>query len=323
MLEKSLPERNITLDYFKLILSILIITIHMRRWGEQGIEYWLISEGIARMGVPCFFLINGYFLKAVFSDVKHLFKYLVHLVLIYVVWLIINQPEFLPTVTMSSKILRIIFEGYYHLWYIIALMQASIILYLIRNLKPVILLCSTLMLFLAGWYLQNGTYILNSSINTHMIELLTNPRNFLFMGLPFLTLGFLIAKIKKEQILKISSKVLITVIVIGFTLLISESTYLFTIRETIHDPRFDFYFSLIILCPALFILILRKGRRKQSDGYISKFASAIYFSHVIVLTLLSSIGYTQNMRSLGCTIFLCLLFAAGVVALNKRIKIFL
>lgn len=318
-----MPTRNITLDYFKLILSILIITIHMRRWGEQGIEYWLISEGIARMGVPCFFLINGYFLKTVFSDVKQLFKYLIHIVLIYVVWLIICRPEFSPFVPISSKIIEVLFEGYNHLWYIIALIQASIILYLVRNVNPIVLLCSSICLFLAGWYLQNGAYIFNLGIDTHMIGLLTKPRNFLFMGLPFLTLGFLIAKIKKEQILKISSSVLTITVVIGFTLLITEATYLFTIREIINDPRFDFYFSLIILCPALFILILRKGRHKQSDGYISKFASAIYFSHVVVLTLLSSIDYTQNMRSLGCTIFLCLLFAAGVVALNKRIKIFL
>ena len=48
-------ERNIRLDYFRIILSLLVITIHAQfLFSENSLIGWLISNGIARIAVPCF-----------------------------------------------------------------------------------------------------------------------------------------------------------------------------------------------------------------------------------------------------------------------------
>ncbi len=71
-------ERNITLDYFKIFLSVLVITIHFH---SKSADYYsdlatsFICNGIARIAVPCFFIINGFYLYRL-KDRKSIGNYL-------------------------------------------------------------------------------------------------------------------------------------------------------------------------------------------------------------------------------------------------------
>lgn len=79
--------RNITLDYFKMFLCILIITIHIPPlFSEQLNEIygWFIYNGIARTAVPIFFIINGYFLHNKIHRWEIVKKYLSKLTIIYI-----------------------------------------------------------------------------------------------------------------------------------------------------------------------------------------------------------------------------------------------
>lgn len=68
-------ERNILLDYVKIILSILVITIHMQPLFDYGeFRGWIITHGIARVAVPIFFITGGYYIAGKLDDVKSLKK---------------------------------------------------------------------------------------------------------------------------------------------------------------------------------------------------------------------------------------------------------
>lgn len=89
----SKDERNPALDYFKILLSILVITIHIYPlFDKLSFSSWAISGGIARIAVPCFFVFSGYFIASKIDDPKATFKYLKHLLIIYVVWALIYFP---------------------------------------------------------------------------------------------------------------------------------------------------------------------------------------------------------------------------------------
>ena len=81
-------QRNITLDYYKIALSILVISIHIQSlFSVDSLLGWFISNGIARIAVPSFFLISGYYLYDKMGDRMVVKKYLLHLLVIYIVWI--------------------------------------------------------------------------------------------------------------------------------------------------------------------------------------------------------------------------------------------
>src|SRR5690606_9231465 len=90
--------------------------------------------------------------------------------------------------------------GYWHLWYLIGLLGGVLVLYFIKNqrLSDLKILLWAFLLFLTGWGIQkiellypNVEGIIGSIIRSNLPS-----RNFLFMGFPFIALGYLISKEK-------------------------------------------------------------------------------------------------------------------------------
>lgn len=306
-------ERNITLDYFKILLSILVITIHVQPLFYYDTTIgWLISNGIARIAVPCFFIINGYFLGNKISNQKQTLNYIFKLLTLYIVWVFIYLPD---SINKSPQMLLIsIIGGYIHLWYIMALIIGTIILFVInKQIKNKhILLVVCILLFVTGSYLQTRLGV-NSIIDLY------KTRNGIFAGLPFIFVGNYIWHMK-EKINKINSKLIFILLMCSFIIFISETLICFY-----HDAGKDLYFSLILLCPLLFISIMKKSVYKINDGYIGLIASGIYFTHILSMNVVNAVFPTAELKiyTLPLVIFLSTVLSAVVIELNKRIKIFL
>ena len=86
-------QRNITLDYFKIFLCILIVLIHARPlfegWGSLSLLGWLISNGVSRIAVPCFFILSGFFFSPKLNQWDQIKKYIKKLLIVYVTWSVI------------------------------------------------------------------------------------------------------------------------------------------------------------------------------------------------------------------------------------------
>lgn len=293
--------RNIAIDYSKLIFSFLVIAIHCQTVTGSPLIDWGIQNGIARISVPFFFLVNGFYLPPSGKHCAHYFK---RLFSIYVVWSII----YLPFWSADLK-WQVIFSimGYHHLWYLSALIFASLVLFILEKYQTPhrFLFLGSFVLFFTGFVLAQ------TGINIYKY------RNFIFMGFPFICLGHLI-RYHSHRFISLNNKTLFSLCTIFLISLLSESflTYNGILRSS------DMHLSLILLCPTLFILIQRNGTMIRADGYFSHIASLVFFIHILVITMIDH-WFDFHHPPYLLIVFISLLFASGLFELNKRIRIFL
>ncbi|MDU1890500.1 MAG: acyltransferase family protein [Dysgonomonas sp.] len=308
-------ERNITLDSFKIILSVLVISAHIfPLFGKDDISSWLISQGVSRLTVPCFFIINGFFLVSKINSKDAIKKYLSHLIIIYLVWSLIYLSNYATTLTTRVIVENLIF-GYYHLWYLPSLMLGVLILYLIkRKIKNDSLIVSiAIVLFIAGCLLEVVPTI--RIFDTYP----NNFRNGLFFGFPFVTIGYYIRYKELHKNMKV--KLLLPLTILGFGILFAESYYFY-----LKSYFFNLYIYYLLLCPVLFLLIMKFSVYKKNNVFLSYFGSlsaGIYFIHVFIFDRYIVFPTEYTIVKLPLLLLMATLFSIVIIYVNKRIKIFL
>jgi len=299
-------ERIVRLDYFKVVLSLLVITIHTQPlFTEESIAGWLISNGIARIAVPCFFIISGYFIIPKLDDIALLKKYLIHLLVVYIVWSGIYFPVYFQEVEPRSLI-TFALMGYYHLWYLPALIVGIVLLAIMRRFikRDKIILFTGVILFFIGYYLEyRGVYYRYYC-------------NGIFFGYPFVALGYCVNTRNWQERFK---GIYLYVFLIGGAILLLVDSYLGYILN-IYKNMIP---ALYIFCPMLFILILRNARSIPDKGYAGKLAAGIYYVHILVLTLIIPLAETDNIYKYPLIALVSILLSIFIIFVNKRIKIFL
>lgn len=312
-----MKERNITLDYFKILLSILVIIIHLPLldiqnsassiWGE-GFLYSIgvfISFGLTKIAVPSFFIVNGYFLD--FTDRKKVIKYITKMIKIYAVWTLFYLPFMIEKASISMYPI-LLTMGYYHLWYLPALIAATICIFCIRKYinSPVLLLVIVILLFGLGYYIQQTNPYSNLRIFVY--------RNFLFMGIPFVLLGNLIRHFDFSPYRRF---ITLTTIVSLFALFAESSLYIYT-----YGVIPNIYLSLIVICPLLMIFVLQHSKKEtRVNDDIGQLSSAIFFIHPAILFLIDIPAF--NVFKLPFVIIASIFFSFAIIQANKSLKIFL
>lgn len=314
-------ERNVTLDCFKILLSIFVIVIHLEAiFDKSNVILWIFSTGLVQVAVPCFFIINGYYFFLKIDTPKAVGKYLIHLFIIYTTWFVIYLRPFLYRLDKFyileefrfDLLFKLYFsESFFHLWYVIALIYGICILFVLKKFlkKDVIILVAAIILFTAGYYLSFEKGYLSNSILYG-----------LFLGFPFVALGYLIRS--KDIIKKIKGKYI-------YGLLLISSLAIFVGAYLNHEILFvrKIYYSLFIFCPAIFIFILNHSKYVKNSkliAYLGALPSAIYFVHVYIIFL--SFSYFPEvgvfMRFL-IVLFFSVIASFAIIFINKYLKIFL
>lgn len=318
MITKSV-ERNITLDYFKIILSILVINIHApfvsiyppeesSFWHQTGyVCGWMVSHGVTKIAVPLFFIINGFFLDL--TNNSKLVRYLKRLFIMYIVWSLFYLPSYYPYLDTATFI-RVFITGFFHLWYLPGLIGAVILLFVINKIikNKFILIVIAITLFVLGYYIQ----MQDPYTDIERIKY----RNFLFFGFPFVLFGYLL---KGLDFAKYKKTIIISVI-IGVILLLAES-YLYMVQQRTNNLML----SLLVLCPALFILVLqysKTGNTDKSIDIISQLSTAVYYVHPMVIRW-TALLFAIDIVSFPYIVIASFIVAYLVIQVNKTFKIFL
>lgn len=332
-----MQERNIALDYFKFFLAILVITIHLDPYPVSA--EWILGDGIARIAVPCFFIINGYFLALLVENKKRFFSYLKKLVVLYIVWMLIYSGFYYDDLSIYSRrgiigSVLLIFTGFWHLWYIGALIGASVLLYIVRGYNKYLLLIISLILFVFGGFIYLLPLIDLSVFDGYSLFIIKYLyvfrvyliRNFLFMGFPFVFVGCFLYYNK----LRISKQLNILLVVIFLLLLLFESYTLtgfkwgpfneFSIGQFV-PLLMDYKLSLFFICPLLMVYFINNPVLRNDDGFISKLASAVYFLHPLVIRTMGE--KFETYKYLFLILFISMIFGMALIQLNKKVKIFL
>lgn len=299
-------ERNIKLDYLRVVLSLLVITPHIQPlFDEDSLLGWLISNGIARIAVPCFFIISGYFAYLKLDDKKAMKKYLIHLLIVYFVWSLIYLPTYFHTIETRSLV-TFAFMGYYHLWFLPALIIGILMLVVLRKIlkNDLLILIIGIFLYACGYVMENAELPYRSFYNG------------VFFGYPFIALGYYIRK--KGNIESMKAGYLLLFLSISFITLLLESYVGY--KNIIYH---NIFLSLYILCPMLIIGVLKSSKSEPRTNDISKFAAGIYYVHILVIAVVIPLSETDNIYKYPLIAAVSILLSIFIVFINKRIKILL
>lgn len=214
-----MTQRNFSIDVLKFICALLVVLLHTK-WMYQN---ELLP--ITRCAVPCFFMISGYLLYTrggigivkLKRNIIHIAVITLWVTLLFLLWKellsIKNNVIYIPT--KIDIINWIIFNDCpfaFHLWYLYAYIYVLIIILIIDFYNKWKILFSFIPLLLMIDLIY-GTY---SCLFWDRIFPYIYVRNFMFVGLPYFSLG---ALIKHKGFNWISNKYLLVAGICLFSIL--------------------------------------------------------------------------------------------------------
>jgi hypothetical protein len=311
-------HRNISLDYLKLILAFMVVGIHTGFFSETNIMIaYLTKNGLFRIAVPTFLLINGFYFYFYFVQNKS-YEWIKRIFYLYITWTVIYSYLWFKISQISLiYILKIIIIGYFHLWYLPGMIGAAFLLIFIERFNNKSLLFSLIIFtFLSGIIIQySGNYHLFNNINVDkVLNVSWISRSFLFFSFPFFSIGFLI---NKYEIYKnISLRYIVFILLIGIVLLVFESNFNYSHLNMI---GFNNLVSLIIICPVVLILFLKVGVSGRNKN-ITLYSSGVYFVHIVFFTFFHDLTLLRGTSLTAVTLVSSLLASTILIKINKKYK---
>ena len=201
------------IDFLKFIASYMVLGIHFMIFSDvnKELDYWA-TQILFRLAVPFFFVASGYFMANKLQDKKKLAVYLKRIGITYLVYSLVYLPLILENyqkqnytweMCVGDFLYAFFISGtYFHLWYFVAIIVASVILYVLINnakLDDKKLLIVTGVLYIIGTL---GNAYRNIWTNVPVIDklfsayesVLETTRNGIFMGPLLIALGYLLRK---------------------------------------------------------------------------------------------------------------------------------
>ena len=306
--------RNINLDILKVILALMVVGIHTGFLADfTKVGNYITTQGIFRIAVPIFLLINGYYFYniTVNKNYIHWFKRVLYL---YLFWMLFYTYDWFPVHDYSLlKLITFLLIGYFHLWYFPSMIGAALITIFVKEFPLKMVILFIILTFTIGIFMQYaGNYHIfkNTSLDK-IFNYTVIYRNFLFFAFPFFFIGFLINKYKISNIISLNSSIILTVL--GFVFLIIESYLNYT--STTCNGGFDNFISLIIISPALFLLFMKLSFSSNHGKTIALYSAGIYFIHPILYKTY------QSFFGIDATILTFVTGVSAIVASYFLIKI--
>jgi len=281
-------KRNLSIDYLRIVLSLLIVAIHVVLFNDINnyLSYFIVN-GLSRIAVPLFLLINGYYFYESIKNGSHLI-WLKKVLKLYIIWMLIYSV-FWVDIKSLSKTIEVVFTGYYHLWYINALIISAILTTLLKN-KSFLLIIIGLFLYIVSIYLQYEHNLNNIHPDLH--------RTFL-MTLPYFLTGFFINKYK----LKIQKKYLSLIMILVFPFAVCEINFNFVH----HGKMTDNMIWLIFLAFPIFLLLISNNKKiiaKRGNYNIGVYATGIFFVHIIFVNVINKYNVISSTTLMFITVIL-------------------
>jgi surface polysaccharide O-acyltransferase-like enzyme len=305
-------------------MAFMVLGLHagfLSDYSKSG--EFLFVNGIFRIAVPIFFIINGYYFYSSLDNNTQA-TWLKKIATLYFIWMAFYAPIWFVVPYLESEpianILITSIIGYHHLWYVSGLIGAALLLMLLKNINTLAMTSLIILTFLIGVIIQySGNYHIfkdpeiDNILNTTWVH-----RNFIFLSFPFFCTGFLIKKHSLNNLF--SNTHIIIGIVFSIIFLIIES--FINLHAPGRDGAFDNYLTLIFVCPLIFIYFQKKYTEGKTKN-IALYSSAIYFIHSFVLSLLRFITDLKGTVMTILAIVISVFISFYIIKLNKIVKIIL
>lgn len=319
------------IDYFRVVAAILVVAVHISPLLNISSQLdFLLTRILARIAVPFFFMISGYFVVSKKSyqissrACKKLLFYYTIAILIYIpINIYAGQLE---GVTIFSIARMIIFDGtFYHLWYfpasIIGIMLTT---WLLKNHSIVTVFIITVGLYIMGllgdsyFGFAQATPVIKEIMNFLFI-FFDYTRNGIFMAPIFLILGVAVRECK----FKLNKSISLIGFIIMLICMVIEAIYIHELNWVKHDSMY------IFLIPCMFFLynyLIQLRCRDRID--LRNVILWIYIIHPIVIIAIRGFSKLTNLTSmfvdnhliLFVTTFLCSLLVAVLITFISKKK---
>lgn len=281
-------------DAFKWLAAFLVVAIHTSPL-ESIWPYgdFLLTRIIARLAVPFFFMLTGYFTVQVRKTEKKLFLLYLGVTCLY---LPVQIYKYMGGETFTAgRILKdIFFDGtFYHLWYLPACMLGLVLMTLFLKCGKENAVAISILLYVIG--LLGDSYFglvrlspVLSKVYDGMFTCFSYTRNGIFMAPLFLLLGRLFREQEKKG--KLNKEKEIILFLCSFVLMIQEALLLHNTDWQRHDSMYLF----LPLCSYHLFAFLRcvnerdlpsERSGKRADSLWLKGPMYIYFLHPLVIIL--------------------------------------
>lgn len=294
----------------------MVVGIHAEFLRDISVAWsYFTAFGLFRIAVPVFLLISGFYFYQTMAN-NNTVLWFKRCLMLYCFWMLVYSVFWFKPAELSLKMFLIqIIVGYYHLWYVAGMIGAALMLVVIRGFNSPTLIFISIATYLMGVMIQYaGNYhIVENAWLDNIININFVHRNALFFSFPFFCIGYLIHKHNTHKLISISAAKALTA---AGTILLLVEIYFNYIAPS-REGGFDNFFSLIVLCPALFIFFMHINLFSNTKN-IALYATAIYFVHPLFLLSLAGLLAAQATIFTLVVIALSVVAAYFLIAINKK-----
>ncbi len=284
------------IDCWRVACAIGIMILHLEPFSifNPVINYAIVHV-IARICVPFFFLTSGFFIEPIIKNKEKLYKYIFKTLKMYLICTVLYIPVLIDLYLKEDTSLfrwlinftkSFFFIGsYQHLWYFVSLIWAVILLYLLvsRCSNEKIRICIIIILYIIGTI--GNAYHKTSNL---YYKFFGTTRNGLFMGLPFVFLGYTVRK--NEHKIKKSKILYLFLTNTGFVLMGLEAIFIYCFFNK-HGQDMLLFLLPTALCMFISIVVSCQSniatKRKQGIGKYYRDLSVLIFElHLLVNALI-------------------------------------
>lgn len=338
-------------DLFKLFFAIMVAVSHTHAFLGFPKPVYYGSMVFTRLAVPYFFVASGFLLFRKISETDsgshRIFFYLRRIAKLYIIWTLIYSPfmirDVLRATTSGSQVLvsllRTVFlVGYHHLWYLLALIVAVVLIYILRRLRfnNAVILSLGFVAYIVGLlgeeFYQLSLRIVSS--NNHLesvfywyFKIFDSTRNGMFDALLFVAFGMIIA----SHPVKLHATSLALLFILSCVGLELEAFLVHGVDVTKDGVIPNDLF--ICMIPGAFFAFILSNRIlvpvKFSTIHVRNLSTIIYFVHpwvqyiVVVMERCTTrlVGGTKvefgNMLSFLVVLLICLVIYRGILYLER------
>ena len=327
-------------DWLRLISSFSVVLIHVSAqfYYKQKVDSykWKIAyyyNGLSRFGVPTFFMISGaLFLKVDISILKIYNKYIKRLFIHLLIWSVIYSYSKIQLSKIDlKKVVNLLIEGHYHLWYLFATIKLYAIIPFSREIarNEKLLKYYIIIFFIFLFLIPNYIYFLS-----YYSKRISNLLNKIYLKLRFthsfdnfyFCFGYYLSKKKP-----IKSKIRIIIYIFGLigVLITTKISYNVSFKKKKKINHFFYkYFNVFFTSTSLFIFFKNNFNNltinKKNNNIIQKISRHTFGIYLIHPLIIEKIIIKLHLLSLTNNVLFLIPFISIIVfALSLLISIIL
>lgn len=317
-------SRLLVLERYRLLAAVVVVALHTRLLADVISDGYLLSDGVARLAVPYFAALTGYFVgtRVVDDGLAAWRKWSMAVLRVYLALFPLYAPFFFWRLwllahdslysTLVAVPLQVFLTGYaYHLWYLPGMIYALFLAsWLVRrNLRPTLVAGIAAGVYLTGSLGTTWAWVFPDSLFGRLVGF--DGLRFLLLLFPMVVGGILLRRLG-ERFTKRAAWIGLG---FGTLALVFEASVAHA-----HGSRSENLFCLPLITLCGLRLLLARPAPSESSFPFAKASSLVYYFHLFPVLVLSFLTRTHPIGSIPAFV-LTMVATTAMVAVVLRTKL--